>query len=172
MSLTKRELKCLKRKFAEMAGGGESFPNSGNFLGQLGEPLKFPDPSIMHYVVLHHSSSVPLSKKDFQKIILDAKIFFMKQDIEQFDSSIEFYRKKYELEPETEFYSNFLKDLQKQNAAAAMLLAKLQSEAKAAADAADASEASEAFEASEASRSADAAEAAVSAESAESARSN
>jgi hypothetical protein len=152
---TKRELKYLKRKYAKIIGGRESFPNSGNFLGPHGEKLEFPHPSIMNYVVLHNSSSVPLSKYDLQKLILDAKIFFKQQDIKSIERSVEFYLGKHALQPEIVLYSDSLKEWQERNAEAATQLAKLQSEAKAAA------EASRSADTAEASRSADTAEADV-----------
>jgi uncharacterized protein (DUF305 family) len=154
--LTKKEVKALKLQYTTVTGGSV---RSGNYYCQLGGWLEFPNPSIMGYVVCHHSSSAPLSKEDLQRVIRDANIFFIQQDIERHTRSIEFYQEKKKFEPETKIDSYFLKLVQEQNATDVKLLAELQSEAKAASEAsrsAAASEASRSAAASEASRSADA----------------
>jgi len=140
MSWTRKELKRLKRKYTEITGGRESSPSSGDFRNRYNERLEFPDSSIMLYVV-EKASSEPLSEVDLQRLILEARIFFRKEELSKLQNSLSFYEEKLVLDPQNQEYIWHVEYNKSQIPSVTKQLAKLQSEAKAAAEADDTAEA-------------------------------
>lgn len=150
MSFTKSEVIVLKRRYTKKIGGYETFKYSGNFRDQYGEKLEFPDQSIMQYVV-EKASSEPLSEEELQRLILDARIFFRKEELRNIEDSLRLYEELLTRDPEDKTYIWNVEYMQKEQIPqVAMQLAKLESEAKAAAEAAEAAKAAKAADTAEA----------------------